>query len=166
MASLWTSRYPSEVGGTVVPNSSGINVLERKNVLELSEAPPTLAGLLAGAGYQTIAVVPNAWAIGLKLALGFGVQRYYQLDAEALTDLAIAEVDTHLDADRSSPFFLWIHYLDIHEPLDPPEPYRSRYPTADGAPHTHMHTGWDYRLPPDPSLPAVQAFRSHKIALL
>jgi arylsulfatase A-like enzyme/Tfp pilus assembly protein PilF len=32
-----------------------------------------------------------------------------------------------LREDSSKPFFLWVHYYDPHQPLDPPMPYRDNY---------------------------------------
>src|SRR6516164_5509368 len=31
---------------------------------------------------------------------------------------------------KGSPFFLWFHLWDAHDPYSPPEPYRSRFPNA------------------------------------
>ena len=28
---------------------------------------------------------------------------------------------------RSSPFFMWVHLYDPHDPYDPPEPYKSKF---------------------------------------
>jgi len=31
---------------------------------------------------------------------------------------------------QGSPFFLWFHLWDAHDPYNPPEPFRSRFPGA------------------------------------
>jgi len=35
-----------------------------------------------------------------------------------------------LGQQHSSPFFLWFHLWDAHDPYNPPEPFRSRFPSA------------------------------------
>jgi len=35
-----------------------------------------------------------------------------------------------LDQQHGSPFFLWFHVWDAHDPYDPPEPFRSRFASA------------------------------------
>ncbi|KAB2958319.1 MAG: sulfatase [Thermoanaerobaculia bacterium] len=83
-------------------------------------------------GYQTHAVVANA-ALARDFYFDQGFDTYIEtwevaprepgLDptgAEAVTDLAEATVD-RMSEDR--PFFLWVHYVDPHEPYTPPAPF-------------------------------------------
>ena len=96
-----------------------------------------LAEELRDLGYQTHAVVANA-ALAREFDFDQGFDTYIEtwkvqpksagLDptgAEAVTDLADAVVDQLDDSDK--PFFLWVHYVDPHEPYSPPPPYRDLY---------------------------------------
>lgn len=85
---------------------------------------------LAARGYQTAAFIS-----GLPLSRQFGLARGFahyddelgtaaERDAAATTDRALAYL---ADAPPEA-LFLWVHYFDPHEPYEPPEPYRSRYP--------------------------------------
>jgi arylsulfatase A-like enzyme len=95
-----------------------------------------LAEEMRALGYQTHAVVANA-ALAREFDFDQGFDTYIEtwkvkpkrdgLDptgAEAVTDLAEAVVDK---MDDSKPFFLWVHYVDPHEPYSPPAPYRDLY---------------------------------------
>jgi arylsulfatase A-like enzyme len=163
MASLWTSRYPSEVGGVVRPGDDGLRNLGKTPLLRLNESAPTLAALLSRAGYRTIAVVSNGYAgAPVGLLRGFESVLERPLAAGPLTDAAIGVLEAEGD---SAPFFLYLHYRDAHEPTDPPEPYRTLFPSDDGSPHKPEHTRWLHGDAEDPDTPEVRAFRSHKLAL-
>jgi len=165
MASLWTSRYPSEVGAGVLPDESGSRVLAETGSTKLRAGVPTLAGLLSAAGYGTIGVVTNAYA-GRYFGLlrGFDVQAQKNQDASRVTDVAIAKLDQHLAQEGSAPFFLYVHYLDVHEPTFPPEPHRTLFSPA-GDPPTVAHSRWQFYQGEDPNDPEFRAFRRHKIDL-
>jgi arylsulfatase A-like enzyme len=110
-ASMFTSLYPTQHGAGI--NMSG-----------LGTAFPTMAGILAGEGYATGAVLSS-----LVLSPEFGVNRgfgYYDVnaaderrDALDVTRLAL----TWLDGLDGQPFFLFVHYFDPHLPYAPPTPY-------------------------------------------
>lgn len=166
MASLWTSRYPSEVGGVVLPGEDGLRNLGKTPRLSMDGGVATLPELLSDAGYRTIAAVSNGHAgASIGLLRGFDAVLEKPLAAGPLTDAALRLIDK-LTASGSSPdFFLYLHYRDAHEPTYPPEPYRSLFPAADGAPHGREHRRWDHGDAEDPDAPEVRAFRSHKLAL-
>ncbi|MFH1676873.1 MAG: sulfatase-like hydrolase/transferase, partial [bacterium] len=43
-------------------------------------------------------------------------------------DVVTSQAIDWLSKNSDKPFFLFVHYYDPHEPLDPPEPYASMYP--------------------------------------
>lgn len=129
-ASLLTGLYP-ETHAVLLPTDS------------LSTEVPTLAEMLAGAGYETAAFV-NASFLDPKFGLDRGFDRYDFVD-----DLDPHQVGLRIrfgrDADETDqavlawlrkrperPFFLFVHYFDVHSDFDvlpyeaPPE-YRSRF---------------------------------------
>jgi arylsulfatase A-like enzyme/Flp pilus assembly protein TadD len=95
----------------------------------------TLAEHLKNNGYSTAAVIggyPLHSRFGL--AQGFDLyddhyqtQKYQKLAfgerrADDVVDRALAWLNN-----RKSPWFLWIHCFDPHEPYDPPEPFKTQY---------------------------------------
>jgi len=137
MATAFTGRYPDEVKLWPKPRA---------------ELPPTVAELLAGAGYDTTAFVGNAvlerytpltagfddyvfwdWLPGLR-AIRFYHTNWYCPAIRKARQLprpyspATSRVITDLAADylskrRRRPFFLWVHYMDPHAPYKPPPGY-------------------------------------------
>jgi arylsulfatase A-like enzyme len=95
---------------------------------------PTLAGLLKGAGYDTVAVVDNPnVAASLGYAKGFGRYRETweeealpsEVDrARAITEDAVRFLQ---EARAERPFFLWLHYVNPHAPYTPPSPFDTRF---------------------------------------
>jgi choline-sulfatase len=105
------------------------------------EDRPTLATLLAGAGYRTGAFV-SAFVLDRRFGLARGFEVYDDeversregvaaLESERrgdrTVDRALAWLAGSAGGDRR-PFFLWVHLYDPHFPYRPPEPYRSRSP--------------------------------------
>lgn len=95
--------------------------------LDLDQPLPeeTLPRVLAAAGWHTAAFYPLGifHTEGERLtryrdeAFGFDVHDHTDLEAEALTDRALAEVD-RVVAGGEAPTFFWVHYFDVHEPYE------------------------------------------------
>jgi arylsulfatase A-like enzyme len=132
-ASMMTSRYPSEVGVSLMDEVSG-------NAYPLSSGVPTLAEVLSSAGYQTVAQVTNPFLKEeYSVCRGFaevrhsGDPRTYM--QRPIMRLVLRYRDRHagqdardvskgaiawLEEQRHEPFFMWVHYLDPHEPYGAP----------------------------------------------
>lgn len=54
-----------------------------------------------------------------------GEDRYHSLErrAEDVANHAMGWLSHH----QQTPFFIWLHFYDAHEPYDPPEPFKTRY---------------------------------------
>lgn len=137
--SLFTGTYPRTHG-------------VMKNGIPFGAELPTLAGVLAQAGYRTGAVVsafPVAARFGLARGFdayddhftaaeasiqdheweGFDVGEAFDRRADATTTRALAWLGAVPD---QTPWLLWVHYYDVHGPYDPPDAYRARFaPTPD-----------------------------------
>jgi len=105
---------------------------------------PYLPDLLRRRGYRTGAFVgalildPAMGAPGFdrgfeKYDAGFhrkkpGEDRYKSVERRAgdVVDRALAWVQKQ----QGAPFFLWLHFYDAHDPYDPPQPYKSQFPTS------------------------------------
>jgi arylsulfatase A-like enzyme len=119
MASLFTSLWPQ---------SHGIRLIDDG----LSEKARTLPQILRDAGYRTYGVQSNGW---LEQSFGFqhGFERYIfprSPESEGLNRASIwphgenvlEESGRLLEAhDPNEPFFLYLHFMDVHEYAAPPE---------------------------------------------
>jgi choline-sulfatase len=105
----------------------------RENSRFLDEDRSLLAERLRNVGYSTAAFVS-----GYPLKRQFGLARgfgHYDDDmgkgnaeraAVATTERALS----YLGSGSPGPVFIWVHYFDPHDPYEPPEPFRSRYPSS------------------------------------
>ncbi len=127
-ATLFTGRQPYSHG---VRSNFGYR---------LSDENVTLAERLRDRGYATQAEIASPVLQGTThLDQGFDVYREVQTSKPTLQFLEKAEarLPTRSAEDiterglaflrevAEQPFLLWLHYYDAHEPLDPPEPFRS-----------------------------------------
>jgi arylsulfatase A-like enzyme len=122
-ASILTGRYPHRHGAPA------------NSLFELAEQETTLAEVYASHGYDTAAFV-SAFTLVSRFGLdqGFGVYDDELNTSETksvgsrrpgneTTERAIS----WLRANRTKPYFLWVHYYDPHSGYDPPEPFKSDY---------------------------------------
>ena len=90
---------------------------------------PLLSERLAGAGYDTLAVV-GASVLGADQGLSRGFRRYddtmstrvrrrYEDDAASVTTRALNAIDQR---EAGKPVFLWVHYYDPHMPWNSASP--------------------------------------------
>src|SRR5579864_1550987 len=104
----------------------------------LAAGIPTLATVLAGAGYRTAAFVA-AFVLDHRFGLNRGFAVYddeierpadasWMLEAQRPGDQVVDRALGWLAAADSRPFFLWVHLYDAHAPYNPPSPYRERHP--------------------------------------
>ena len=126
--SSWTKISMASLLTSLWPRSHGI----REAQDGLSDEAFTLAEVLQGGGYATYGVQTNGW---LHQSFNFqqGFDRYAfpmgggdrRLGAPSLwahADRVVEEAGRLLDAhDRSRPFFLYLHFMDVHEYAAPPE---------------------------------------------
>ncbi len=111
----------------------------------LAKDLPYAPALLKAGGYQTAAFVGSivldpAQGLGIGLDRGFntydagfhmsvpGEDHYSSTGrrGSVVVEHALAWLNTH----QKSPFFIWVHLYDAHNPYDPPEPFLSRYKKA------------------------------------
>jgi arylsulfatase A-like enzyme/Tfp pilus assembly protein PilF len=116
--SILTGRYPSEHG-------------IHENGRRFTDSESLVASRLQQRGYRTAAFV-SAFPLAAEFGLASGFDRYddnfgddnAERPANQTTDSTLA----YLERGGTGPLFLWVHYFDPHEPYEPPEPYRSKYP--------------------------------------
>jgi arylsulfatase A-like enzyme len=120
-ASVLTSLYPSQHG-------AGINMNSMRTTF------PTLAELLAEAGYRTGAII-NVSVLSPEFGVARGFEHYdacpagVRRTADVVTDLALE----WLGGNGDRPFFCFVHYFDPHLSYSPPAPYDTLFdPGYDG----------------------------------
>ena len=122
-ASILTGQYPPTHG------------VRHNAVFVLSRRAETLAERFSDAGYATGAVVGAA-----VLERAFGLEQgfdsydddlptersssagFFERPAADITDRALEWL-----RETNRPFFLWVHYYDVHAVHEPPEPFKSRF---------------------------------------
>ena len=118
-ASLFTSRWVRD------------HAVGFRNGETRLDGEPTLASLLAAAGYDTAAFVSNA-ILRRRAGLDAGFAVYDDELPDSETNRAvferIAEKTTAaamawIERPRRGPRFLWVHYIDPHGPYNPPARY-------------------------------------------
>jgi arylsulfatase A-like enzyme len=126
--SSWTKMSMASLMTSLWPHSHGI----REAQDGLADAALTLAEVLRAAGYATYGVQTNGW---LHQSFGFqqGFDRYMfpkgggdprlgqpslWPHADKVLEEAVRLIDAH---DRARPFFLYLHFMDVHEYAAPPE---------------------------------------------
>jgi arylsulfatase A-like enzyme len=119
--SLLTSQLPAEHG--FLPDLPGGPVKERwvypSDVVFVQEA-------LRDAGYATAGFTANPF---VTAANGFdqGFDRFADRAKSGAELNAAALAWLRKDRPRERPFFLYLHYMDVHQPYDPPTEQRERF---------------------------------------
>jgi arylsulfatase A-like enzyme/Tfp pilus assembly protein PilF len=122
-ASILTGQYPATHG------------VRHNAVFVLGSHAETIAERFADAGYATGAVV-GAAVLDREFGLAQGFDRYdaempkqrasaagfFERPAREVTDSALAWLE-----EEDGPFFLWVHYYDVHAQYSPPEPFETRF---------------------------------------
>lgn len=133
VASLFTSRFPSQHGVTAF-----------RSVLADSEQ--TVAETLRTSGYATAGFVANL-LINAGLGFGQGFERYevyytgrIKERARRLNAEALAWIDARRADAPDQPFFVYLHYMEPHEPLQPPSAALRRLARQRGWSPDHVET--------------------------
>jgi arylsulfatase len=113
-ASLFTSRYPSEVAPFRTPASGAGG---------LPQGTPTLAGRLHAAGWETAAVVAGGH-LSRAYGLSSGFDHYDDtLDWGSLSDTGPRAIQWLDQRSAAQPFFLFVHGYDTHDRYLKPTPF-------------------------------------------
>ncbi|RMF64700.1 MAG: hypothetical protein D6743_09020, partial [Calditrichaeota bacterium] len=139
-ASMFTGLYPSQHG-----------VVDE---YKLDHGTPTIASILSASGYLTAGFINNSM-VGELVGLHRGHQHFDEIwvgaeysnpvarglgflsrklrqwsgtsdQGAALTNSRVLHW-MHSALHGSSPFYLFIHYIDVHNPMNAPRPFRNRF---------------------------------------
>lgn len=127
MASIFTGLYPS-VHGMIPPNSREEAL---RSAAKLTDKVYTLAELFKDNGYYTMAVQTNPW---LSNTFGYaqGFDNYvfkHRQKANIINDEAYKLLNEFIENkdNKGKPFYLYLHYLDPHNPYKAPKEYDTLY---------------------------------------
>jgi arylsulfatase A-like enzyme len=137
--SSWTRPSVASLFTGLLPEEHGANAGQR-----LPDTRETLAEKLGARGYETAAFVSNFAVVGMQAGFGQGFERFEELRghpwpyarADRVNEAVLRFVEERgRDAKPLRPLFLYVHYLDPHDPylagptpgLWPPESSREAY---------------------------------------
>ena len=111
MPSMFTSKYP-------------VIHKVRTPTDKFDERHVTLAEILKNNGYRTAGFQTNPW-LTRHFGFGQGFSTYRFLDMKTKAGPLNENVFAWLDRNSDRRFFLYIHYMDVHEPYEPPGEFRT-----------------------------------------
>lgn len=125
VASMFTGLYPTS-HGMMPPND---RVLAKQGMVRLSDNLQTLPEVLKEAGYATAGVSPNPW-ITKQFGYTQGFDQFYfheRAPANKIVEAGRQVLQKWESSSEKSPFFLYLHFLDPHDPYTPPPGYDTKF---------------------------------------
>jgi arylsulfatase A-like enzyme len=115
----------------------------------LPRSQTTMAEQLAGAGYDTLALISASHLGDHSSGLGQGFAEVHTATEQSAAEM---NVGTTMDwlashAGRKRPFFIWLHLFDPHTPHTPPEPYALGFRPAEVAGLSPVRAWIPFRQP-------------------
>lgn len=156
VASVLTSAIPSRHGAGV---SGTIKHLDKVPPSAIRAGLPTLAEVLRARGFRTGLFSANPFLYG-SFKRSFDSSLVEKVPGEALADAALAWLAERPDMRN----FLYVQFMDVHQPNLPPEPYFSYFETPGAGPRESRHSDWSFGALRDPTDPDYLSFRAHRIA--
>jgi arylsulfatase A-like enzyme len=157
VGSLLTSLYPSRHGAGL---TGEVRQLDQSTPAQLRPEVETLADRLHRAKLRTALFSGNPYLWG-RFQRGFDHAEANRNSAQGLTDRALAWVRQA----PKRPFFLYVQYIDLHQPIVPPEPYASHFTGSDDEQLQASPAEWSFERQKDWSAADFRRFRERKIAL-
>ena len=156
-ATILTSLYATEHGAEVLGD---VRNLDGVSPYQLHSDVETLADILDREGLATGLFSANPFLYG-RFKRGFNTAVVHRDPANTLSDAIIAWL-SGLGEER---FFAHIQYMDLHQPIDPPQPFFDIFEVDAGGERGDAHVNW--RFPDAKGLggPEFERYRAHKLAL-
>ena len=160
-ASLLTGLYPSGHGAGIAGEVR--ELADDTPILQIRPGVETLAGRLRAAGFRTAMLSANPFLFG-RFSDGFEVAQVGRAPADELTDSALR----WLEETRGERFFLYLQYMDLHQPIEPPPRYAELFPVDEGTERSPEHGDWSYgnlQTAEDLDDPSFRSYSAHRTAL-
>lgn len=125
VASMLTGLYPSS-HQMMPPNNRDLAL---QGSARLSKDLDTLPEKLKRIGYSTAGVSPNPW-INKPFGYAQGFDQFHFIDREPankITESGREIIEAWEKEKNTAPFFLYLHFLDPHDPYTPPGDYADKF---------------------------------------
>jgi arylsulfatase A-like enzyme len=156
-ATILTSLYPTEHGAQV---EGPVRNLGETPPRQIRDGVPTLATILAGVGFRTGLFSANPYLYG-RFKDGFQMSVVDRVAADRITDNALE----FIEAAGPNRFFVHIQYMDLHQPLEPPEPFFDMFTTPEAGPRDSRHKEWAFSDGTNLETKQFSDFRANRLAL-
>lgn len=161
VASILTGCYPSKHGAGVPVNEDMIFDLQLSSPVKGPSASlPQMTDLFRDQGYLVYFYSSNT--LVRKKIFGQSCTHFalkIKADADEVVDYGIEKVNQAVALDR--PFFLYLHFMDSHQPLKQPEPYYNYFQYEDRE-NTEVHRNWKYEQAEEQKGSEFLAYREQK----
>lgn len=155
-ASLMTSTYPNVHGAGVEGEVKDLRTVPPRQIVnEVS----TLGQILSKKGFKTSLLSANPYLYG-RWKSGFDVANVGRRSATEVTDEFIAWVRDIGD----QRFFSHIQYMDLHQPIEPPEEFFNYFDAGVGGTRGDAHRDWNFGRGEYLDSPAFTRYRAHRVA--
>jgi arylsulfatase A-like enzyme len=131
MISIWSGVYPRQHGNQYFDQTRSFREPRRGVPPKVPDDTRLMAESFRERGYRTGAVVTNPW---MRAEYGFsrGFEEYEYLPEVVKGVYPRGSEVNRVGIDllrrwREEPFFLYLHYMDVHAPYQPREPYRTQF---------------------------------------
>jgi arylsulfatase A-like enzyme len=160
--SLLSGQYPHKHGKWLI-KKGGISPNQRlkkpsKNILLLSE-------FLKEIDYHTWGFSTNTY-INARIMQERGFDEFHYIwKAPAMEPVNYGIAKIREAEHLKKPFFLYLHFMDAHHPLQPPQKFYNFFPCSDGKNNERRHEGLAFKKHEEQHGRAFQNYREHKISL-
>ncbi len=137
VVSLWSGLYPARHANTWYPRTQSAGIPRRRHRPEIPERVTLLAERFRSLGWRTGAVVANPW-LAERFGFGRGFERYLHVTKDVRerdhprAPQLKQRASELLDGWGDDRFFLYVHFMDVHWPYEPPEPHRTAFLPDEG----------------------------------
>jgi arylsulfatase A-like enzyme len=165
--SNWTVPATATILTSLLPSGHGAGLSGDLRLLSESSPPAQmhpavrpLATVLAEAGFRTALYSANPFLYG-RFKDGFEEAFVDWVPAATLSDQA-AEWASQQGDDR---FFMYVQYMDLHQPVEPPEPFFHAFQPYPAALAPRELVNWSFGQQASLDAPDFLRYRRHRIGL-
>ncbi len=156
-ASILTSLYSTEHGAEL---RGEVRNLDGATPFQLHSDVETLADILDRKDFATGLFSANPFLYG-RFKRGFDTAVVGRQPATTLSDAVI----DWLDEIGDERFFAHIQYMDLHQPIEPPQPFFDMFEVDGGGERGEAHANWRFPQAKGLDTPEFERYRAHKLAL-
>jgi len=167
----WTFPSVFSMLSGYYPHKQGTWIIKKEgtpwwqNLMKPSTTIPLLSELLQEAGYRTWAFSTNTYINDQRMKER-GFEEFQYIWKAPAMEVVNYGIEKMREAENSSnPFFLYLHFMDAHHPLQPPEQYYNLFPCSDRKQNEKRHEWWEFKKHAEQEGEAFENYREHKISL-